>query len=116
MQNYYQRSSAMEIEDLVFVGFNSRVIALDRNSGAEHWAWKAPKGRSQMVATMLDGDRLIVSVHGYMYALDPLTGETIWQNHLPGKGYGIPSLASARAHSTGTAAAAAAIYAQQQSS
>ena len=99
--------------DLVFVGFNSRVLALDRDTGEVVWDWKSPKGQSTHVAVLLDGDRLIVSVHGYMYCLDPLSGEELWSNALKGFGVGVPSLASLSGNSG--SAAAAAIIAQQQS-
>lgn len=100
------------IIDLVFVGFNSRVVAMHRETGQVVWEWKSPKGRSQMANVMLDGDILIVSIQGFMYGLDPLTGNTLWHNPLTGLGIGIPSLCSIRAN-TGSAGAAA-IMAQQQ--
>ena len=43
------------ILDLVFAGFNSRVAALDRQTGEIVWQWKSPKGRSSHVAVLLDG-------------------------------------------------------------
>lgn len=106
-------SETLGIMDLAYVGFNSRVIAMDRETGRNVWSWHSPKGRSQHVAVMLDGDRLIVSVRGYMYALDAISGEQLWENSQPGMGYGIPSLTSIRGNS-GTAGAAAIIAQQQQ--
>jgi len=82
------------IEDLVFVGFNSRAAALDRYDGRIVWSWKAPQG-SGFVALLLDGDRLIASVQGYTYCLDPLTGVQVWANPMSGFGLGVPSIASA---------------------
>ena len=98
--------------DIVFVGFGSRVAALDRTDGQVLWKWKSPKGRCQFVSLLLDGDRLIVSVHGYMYCLDPLTGGQLWSNPMDGFGFGIPSLASLQGASGSTAAAA--VIVQQQ--
>lgn len=98
--------------ELVYVGFNSRVVALDRQTGEIAWQWKSPKGRSSHVAVLLDGDRLIVSVQGYMYCLDVLSGEQLWTNPLEGLGLGVPTLASINGNSG--SAAAAAIIAQQQ--
>ena len=100
------------ILDLLYVGFNSRVAALDRQTGQIVWQWKAPKGRSPHVAVLLDGDRLMVSVHGYTYCLDTATGEQLWSNPFAGFGLGLPSLASI--HGNSGSAAAAAIIAQQQ--
>ena len=98
--------------DLVYTGFNSRVLALDRETGDVVWDWKSPQGQSSHVAVLVDGDRLIVSVHGYVYCLDPLSGEQYWANPLKGFGVGVPSLASLNGNSG--SAAAAAIIAQQQ--
>jgi len=98
--------------DLLFVGLNSRVAALDRQTGEIVWKWKSPKGRSSHVAVLLDGDRLMVSVQGYTYCLDTASGEQIWTNPLEGFGLGVPSLASI--HGNSGSAAAAAIIAQQQ--
>ena len=99
------------ILDLVFAGFNSRVVALDRQTGEVAWTWKSPKGRSPHVAVLLDGDRLIVSVQGYTYCLDVASGREIWSNPLTGFGLGVPSLVSI--HGNSGSAAAAAIIARQ---
>ena len=107
-----QPAKKQTILDLVFLGFNSRVVALDRQSGELVWQWKSPKGRSSHVAVLLDGDRLVVSVQGYTYCLDTASGEQIWSNPLEGLGLGVPSLASI--HGNSGSAAAAAIIAQQQ--
>ena len=101
-------------DNFVFVGFNSRVIALDRETGAEQWVWKAPKGWAQYVAVLPDGDRLIVSVQGYTYCLDAETGRLIWQNHLEGMGYGIPSLTMLYQVDDPNAGAVAAVAQTQQ--
>lgn len=81
-------------ESLVYVGFNSRVVALDRTTGRLVWDWKSPKG-SGFVAVLLDGDRLMVSVQGYTYCLDPNSGVELWSNPLSGMGVGIPCLTTA---------------------
>lgn len=98
--------------DLVFLGFNSRVIALSRETGEIVWEWKSPKGRGSYVALLLDGDLLIASVQGYTYCLDPRTGNTLWNNPLKGKGLGVPAMVSLRGNSGSTGAAA--VLAQQQ--
>jgi len=83
------------MNDLIFVGFNSQVVALHRDSGSLIWQWKSPKGGGY-VTLLLDGDRLIVSVMGYMYCLDPANGNQLWFNELKGFGSGVASLASVR--------------------
>lgn len=81
------------MSDLIYVGFNSRIAALDRATGELVWNWKAPYG-SGFVALLLDGEQLIASVQGYTWALDPSTGDTLWENQLKGFGYGVPCLVS----------------------
>jgi outer membrane protein assembly factor BamB len=100
------------IDDLIFVGFNSRIFALDRYTGELAWHWKSPRGSSSHVALLLDGDRLIASVNGYMYCLDPLFGQVVWANELKGFGTGVAALTSARGQAV-SGAAATLIAAQQ---
>lgn len=78
--------------NLVYVGFNSRVAALDRDTGQIAWEWKAPNGRGYVSMLLVDERRLIVSVIGYTYSLDALTGEQQWFNGLPGFGSGVASI------------------------
>jgi hypothetical protein len=75
------------------------------------WEWKSPQG-SGFVSLLLDGDRLIASVNGYTYCLDPLYGQQVWANELKGFGVGTPCLVSF--HGSSGASAAAAAIAQQQ--
>ncbi len=91
----------MEIEDLVFVGFNKRTAALDRQSGEIIWEWRAPKGHGY-VSLLLDRDRLLVAVQGYTYCLDPRTGQQLWLNPMKGFGHGVTSIASVTGHTDQT--------------
>lgn len=89
----------MSFENFVFVGFNSRVLALERETGEIVWQWRSPKVTGGgYVTLLLDGDRLIVSVNGYLSCLDPVTGETLWNNDTKGCGIGVASIASVRGH------------------
>ena len=87
----------MIIDQLIFVGFNGKVAALDRDTGEIVWTFKQMKGGN--VTFLLDGDRLIASTSGYIYCLDPLTGQLLWHNPMKGYGMGITSLASVRGSS-----------------
>jgi outer membrane protein assembly factor BamB len=93
------KTSAMSIHDLLFIGFNSRVVALRKLDGQLVWKWKSPLG-SGYVATLVDGNQLFVSVNGYTYSLDPFTGAERWSNSLKGLGTGVPCLAAAGGHTT----------------
>jgi hypothetical protein len=105
--------NARDADQLIFVGFNSRIAALDRDTGELVWKWVSPKG-SGLPVVLLDGDRLIVSVMGYTYCLDPASGAEIWNNPLPGMGLGIPNLASARGNTTPQLYAVLAEHERQQ--
>ncbi len=76
-----------------------RIAALDRLTGEIVWKWKSPQG-SGLPSLLLDGDRLIASVQGYTYCLDPATGDELWRNPLKGMGLGLACLASARGNTT----------------
>jgi outer membrane protein assembly factor BamB len=99
----------MRVSDLIFTGFNRRVAALHRATGEIVWQWKADEGMAY-VTLLLDGDLLVVSVDGYMYGLEALTGVQLWSNSMPGCGTGVASLASVH-DSAQNAMAAAASYA-----
>lgn len=102
-----QSPPIMNIDELIFTGFNRRVAALDRRTGQIVWQWRAPKG-TEYVSLLLDADTLIVAVDGYMYGLDPLTGGQRWYNPMDGFGTGVTSLVSAHGIGSGPATAAAA--------
>lgn len=99
-----------KLRNIVFTGFNSRVVALDQNTGNILWNWVSPKGSGYVSLLLADPEHLVVSVNGYTYCLDPETGRQRWFNELSGHGTGIASLISvanpnsAQSH---TAAAAA---------
>ena len=103
------------IERLVFVGFHSQVVALDRETGAVVWKWKSQKGKGY-TTVLLDGDRLVVSVMGYTYCLEAETGRELWFNELEGMGMGVVSMASMRAGMAGLVMQAAAEVEAQASS
>jgi outer membrane protein assembly factor BamB len=83
---------SVNVGNLVFVGFNSRVAALDVESGNTVWSWRAPDGTGYVSLLLLDKQRLIASVVGYTYCLDPATGRQLWYNPLSGFGTGVTSL------------------------
>lgn len=92
------RAMNQDIHNLIFIGLNGYVVALDRDTG--EIAWSNNELKSGYVTLLLDGDRLIVSSNGYIYCLDPLTGEILWNNPMKGYGFGTPTaLISARGQS-----------------
>jgi outer membrane protein assembly factor BamB len=94
------------LSDLVFVGFNSKIAALHRESGKLAWKWTSPAGTGY-VALLLDGDLLLASVEGYTYAIEAATGTQLWANPLKGFGTGIACLATMNGSSVSVSGAAA---------
>jgi hypothetical protein len=84
----------MKIQDLIYVGLNGRVAALDRSTGEIVWEWRSPKPGAGYVTLLVDGNLLIASVSGYTYGLDARTGDQLWFNELKGYGVGVASIAS----------------------
>ena len=107
---------ATKQNNLVYVGFNSRVAALNKNTGEIIWDWTAPKGRGYVSILLLDDHRLIVSVVGYTYSLDALTGKQHWFNELQGFGSGVASIVSLNASNPHDSLVAAASVDAAQSS
>jgi hypothetical protein len=99
----------MSIDRLVFVGLNGRVSALDRNTG--EIVWETHEKWAGDVSLLLDGDRLIAALNGYLYCFDPRDGRVLWQNPLKGYGCGVAALTSVRGQSTQAAAQQAAAIA-----
>jgi outer membrane protein assembly factor BamB len=100
------------VDQLIFVGLNGWVAALDRDSGEV--VWYNSKLDSGYTTLLLDGDRLIVSTNGYIYCLDPQNGRIVWRNPMRGYGTGVAHLVSVRGQSPqGLLAQAAAAEAQK---
>ena len=98
-----------QIDTLVFVGFNSRVAALDSRTGKIVWDWRAPKSKGGYVTLLLqDEQRLIAAVDGYIYGLDPATGALDWMNETKGFGTGVTSMTSLRSRTLQDSIAASA--------
>jgi hypothetical protein len=112
----------MHLHQLLFLGLNGRVAALDRDSGEIVWEWTAKdpdkhRAVGGYMTLLVDQGQLFVSANGYTYRLDPVTGTELWANPLRGWGFGPAALATSTAASQqATAAAAAAQQAAEQSS
>jgi hypothetical protein len=85
-------------DQLIFVGLNGWVAALDRDTGEA--VWTNSELKSGLTTLLLDGDRLIASTNGYLYCLDPQTGGIIWSNPMKGYGMGVAHLISVRGQSS----------------
>jgi outer membrane protein assembly factor BamB len=90
---YALEVKVMRIQDMVFIGLNGQVAALDNTTGEIVWEWRAPKG-SGYVNLLVDRKLLIAAVNGYVYGLDPKSGDQLWFNKLKGYGVGVTSIAT----------------------
>jgi len=88
----------MNVSDLIFVGLPKVVVAIHRDTGQTIWSQSLKRGYATL---LLDGDRLVVSINGYVYCLNPLTGQVLWQNPLTGMGLGVASMTSTRGGKSG---------------
>jgi len=85
--------------ELLYVGFRNQVVALRKTDGELIWEWKCPNGTGY-TALLVEGTKVFVTVNGYTYALNAVTGEQLWYNPLDGYGTGTPCLATSTQSTT----------------
>jgi outer membrane protein assembly factor BamB len=90
--------------DYVYVGMNGHVTAIHKKAGLQ--AWRTRLRGSGFVTLLVDGDLILAHNCGFLFALDTVTGRELWQNDLPGLGYGLGMLAVDGASSQQTLAGA----------
>jgi outer membrane protein assembly factor BamB len=103
----------MSVHQLLFLGLNGRVAALNRDSGELVWEWTAKdpdkhRAVGGYMTLLADQGQLFVSANGFTYRLDPLTGAEVWANPLRGWGLGPAALATSTAASSQQSLTAAA--------
>lgn len=79
------------MRNLLFIGIQGHVLALDRATGEEVWRTKL-KG-SDFVSLVLDGSDIFASAQGRLFCLDSRSGNIRWENTLKGLGVGLLSIA-----------------------
>ena len=103
----------MKTSDLVFIGINGSVVALNGATGEQVWvkqvAGGALGGAGAFVNVVLQSGALLATCRGEVFCLDPLTGNPRWHNPLKGYGLGLAAIAT----DSTTAASAAALLAGQ---
>jgi hypothetical protein len=102
----------MDLADLVFVGFNSRVAALDKQTGKLVWSWRAPHGG--YVTLLYESGVLLAAINGYIYGLRPDTGAVLWHNEMKGFGFGVTALATVTQSTTANLIAASVLDESEQ--
>jgi len=77
----------------LYIGIKGTVVALDRSTG--HELWRRPLKGGDLVNVVLDGDELYAATKGELFRLDPRSGAVIWNNTMPGFGWGMMTIGSA---------------------
>ncbi|MGO8698643.1 MAG: PQQ-binding-like beta-propeller repeat protein [Limisphaerales bacterium] len=83
----------MKISDLVFIGIQGSVVALNRATGEQVWATHLKA--SDFVNVVLHNEAVLATCNGEIFCLDPFTGEGRWHNPLKGFGRGLATIATA---------------------
>ena len=88
--------SRVKLRDLLFLGLNSNVVALDKRTGNEVWRVLLKGGMSSghsFVTLLVEGDMIYAHTKGEAFGIDAISGRILWQNGLRGLGFGLASLA-----------------------
>jgi outer membrane protein assembly factor BamB len=80
--------------DLIIVGSNGYVVAVDAKTGEQQWMTSLPRGGYAFVSTLFYDNTLYVTSNGRMWSLNPENGEVIWNMGLTGMGSHSPLLIS----------------------
>ena len=101
---------------LLYIGTNRHVAALDPRTGEELWRTRLPRGSGHPVTMLIKGTYIYAGCYGHMYCLDKHTGEILWENSLPKMGYHavLMALEGASAGTAGDAAIAVAELRRRQ--
>jgi len=78
--------------NLLFIGIQGTVLALDRSSGRE--VWRQQLSHMGFVNVVLDGGELSAATQGKVVRLEPATGAISWTNKLAGLGHGLVTIAA----------------------
>ena len=79
---------------LLFVGTHGHVAAINKTNGRKVWSTSLPKSGYGVVSILPEDGQLLCACGGYVFALDPLTGDILWTNGLRGLGNGIVFLST----------------------
>jgi outer membrane protein assembly factor BamB len=96
--------------DVLFVGTNRAVVALDARTGEELWRTKLPRQTGGIVSMLVSGPQLYAGCGGRVYCLDAGTGQINWENDLPRLGYHAVLLAMPGANCASSSEAAIAAW------
>jgi outer membrane protein assembly factor BamB len=70
----------------LYLGIKGHILCIDGKTGREQWRTKLRS--STITNVVFDGDSLHAYSNGHLFALNPNTGDILWENSLDGLGYG----------------------------
>jgi len=74
------------MNDRIYLGISKYVVCIDRRNGGEYWRTEIKRG--DPIAVVVCGDMVIACASGRLTGLSKTDGVMVWQNDLPGLGYG----------------------------
>ena len=84
----------MKAEEILVIGVKKSVIALERATGRRLWEADLGGGiGTGFVSVIADETRVFAHARGELFCLDLFSGRRLWEDGLPGYGYGLASLA-----------------------
>lgn len=80
------------MSDLLYIGCNGTVAAIDPDSGREVWRRRLSPGilsstSAEDVCVLEDQGRVFAGSNGHLFCIDGRNGEILWHNELSGMGY-----------------------------
>jgi outer membrane protein assembly factor BamB len=90
-------------DQIVLLAVKHTVLAFDKQTGGRLWSRDLGGGLSGDFVTLLaDTSRVYAHARGRFFCLDLATGAVLWQDELPGLGFGVGSIALPGGPATGT--------------
>jgi outer membrane protein assembly factor BamB len=80
----------MDPKNILVLGVKGSVVAVNKTTGVQLWTTHLKS--SQFVSVAADHSHVYAHTHGELFCLQLQTGAHVWQNNLPGLGYGAASL------------------------
>lgn len=85
----------MKRDDILLLGLKNMVTAVEKATGALLWRTEL-SGKwlsgGQFITLVCDEKRVFAYAGGELFCLDLATGAKLWENGLPGYGYGFATL------------------------
>lgn len=78
--------------NIVYLGVKGRVLAFDKQTDKK--IWEAHLKSSGFVTLLIESDVILAHTHGHLYCLNKVNGHKLWENSLPGLGYGMATFAT----------------------